>query len=931
MTPRRRLALSLVISAIGTVAILTTLAFRLHHWSKVGWVGLNYFADVTSKSPRAAKRSFLLTPGRVVVVWPGSPAGRAGMNSDEVVESINGIPISDMKRIVALDRSVRTGSALTYRLRRNDQQRVVNVRLTSPFDSARMIASLVLSLLLATVFIAIGVAVFWRRPDDRRAFIFFVMSMVGAASFLGSMAIAVDASNMRGISTTPNAALMVIAVYVTATFAFAALTLHLSLVFPHDRAVLSRKPWIIRWIYVVPVFAALMVGTALASPSFVTNLEGAKTFNYVVGPGFRFFVAALGLAGALIALRIAYKSRTEGVRTAFLSRPIQTVFSFDAVIAAIALLLEVAGARAASRLVFLFGITIPCMAIVAYPVLAFIALYRSYREANVEEKRQVKWPLWGTMTALATKIVFGLSGLLISILISLRVVQTTTWMSFVQTIDMIPRLAYLLIPITFAIAIMKYRLMNIDVIIKKTVAYGILTGLIIAMYLILVGGLGTMLVTVAGVKNQTMVIASTLVVALVFVPLRNRLQHLVDRNLFRQKYDYPQALRAIAAETLVATDLRAFLAFGAETLQQALQNRSVVIFERRQDDLITSAKVGLPDTILGSVRMDAMQAEAIDRPLNPARRQLPERAASALRRVGAALAVPIRSQGFLHGLLALGSKLSDREFDLEDLDFVSSVADQIAITIDRIRLQRDEEDFEQAREMQQALLPASTPQIKGIDISGTWKPARDVSGDYYDLLALGADQLGVCIGDVAGKGMPAALLMSALQAAVRASATAEMSAADLCERVRRVIVPSLAGGRFVTFFYCTIDMAAKRIRYCNAGQNPPVLVRAGGTTIRLDKGGPALSRLFSRTPYQAGEEELRDGDRIVLFTDGVSEARDSRGDDYGEERLEQIIAANRHMSAPDLIATIVDSVLAFSAGRADDDLTMVALAITQPA
>jgi phosphoserine phosphatase RsbU/P len=173
--------------------------------------------------------------------------------------------------------------------------------------------------------------------------------------------------------------------------------------------------------------------------------------------------------------------------------------------------------------------------------------------------------------------------------------------------------------------------------------------------------------------------------------------------------------------------------------------------------------------------------------------------------------------------------------------------------------------------------------------------------------------------------------MSALQAAVRASATVDMSPAALCERVRRVIVPGLAGGRFVTFFYCAIDTASKRIRYCNAGHNPAVLVRANGHTMRLDKGGPALSRLFSGTPFQEGQEELFDGDRVVLFTDGVSESRDADGNDYGEDRLERVIAANRQAPARELIATIVDSVSSFSRGRADDDLTLVALAITIPA
>ena len=148
---------------------------------------------------------------------------------------------------------------------------------------------------------------------------------------------------------------------------------------------------------------------------------------------------------------------------------------------------------------------------------------------------------------------------------------------------------------------------------------------------------------------------------------------------------------------------------------------------------------------------------------------------------------------------------------------------------------------------------------------------------------------------------------------------------------RRLLSASLAGGRFVTFFYCTIDTASKRIRYCNAGHNPAILVRADGRIQRLDKGGPALSRLFSGTPFQDGDEELCDSDRIVLFTDGVSEARDAGGNDYGEDRLERVIAANREAPARELIATIVDSVSSFCRGRADDDLTLVALAITIPA
>ena len=932
MTPRRRLTSAVVLTVVAFAAMVIAIGFRMQHWNRIGWTGINYFPAMPKKARAGAAaarpaKAFMFEAGQVIVSYPGGPGALAGITGADAIQSINGIPIADQTRLAALDRTLKSGDIVRYHVRRGKTERDVGVQLHSPIRDPRIVGSTLLSILLAISFTAIGMIVFVRRPEDRRAWVFYAMAIVGALSFLGGAAITFDGSNLRGIATVPGGSMLVIMAFLISTFAFAAVTLHLSLVFPRDREILSSRPYVTRWIYVIPTAGALYISAAL-SLQFLANSGAEQTFEYALGRGFRFLAATLAIAGAAVALRIARKARVEGFKTAFLSRPVQAIFSIGSIVAAVAVLLEVAGQRGWSRAIFFVSAGVPLLGLIVYPVLTFIALYRSYRDAGVEEKRQVKWPLWGTMIALGMKILFGLSGFIIGLLISTRLLAEPGWMSVAQGLELLPRISYLLIPISFAVAILKYRLMNIDVLIKKTVAYGILSGLIIAIYLVLVGGLGTVLVNVAGVRNQTMVIASTLVVALIFVPLRNRLQRLVDRNLFRQKYDYPQALKVLAAETLTARDPRTFHHIAAETLQQALQIRSVVIFERQQDELITSAKVGLPDSILGSVRMDAGEAEAIDRPLNPKRRALPEGTASALRRVDTALAVPVRSQGMLHAVLALGPKLSDREFDLEDLEFLASAADQIGITVDRLRMQRDEEDFEQARAMQQSLMPSTVPYVEGLDVSGTWKPARAVGGDYYDLLRLSDTQLAVCIGDVAGKGMPAALLMAALQAAVRASAAPGVSPLEVCERVRRVIVQSLSGGRFVTFFYGTIDTAAKRIRYCNAGHNPPVLVRADGRAIRLDQGGSALSRLFSHTPFHQGEEEIREGDRLVLFTDGVSEARDTAGNDFSEERLEQIIAANRTSPARELIATILDSVSSFSGGRTDDDLTLVAVAIS---
>jgi hypothetical protein len=344
----------------------------------------------------------------------------------------------------------------------------------------------------------------------------------------------------------------------------------------------------------------------------------------------------------------------------------------------------------------------------------------------------------------------------------------------------------------------------------------------------------------------------------------------------------------------MARDAGEFLASAAEKLQQALQSRSLVIFAERQEEYVATAKIGVSDALIGKLRVGRTFVELLDRPFDPRRRTLPDDAARALARIEAVLIAPIGSRGFV----ALAPKLSGGEFDVEDIDFLRSAADQIGIGVDRIRMQVEEEDYAQARAIQQTLLPREMPEITGLELSGVWQPARTMGGDYYDFLKLSDHELAVCIGDVAGKGMPAALLMSGLQAAVRASASS--SPRDLCERVRRVVVSSLSGGRFVTFFYATLDMASMVLRWCNAGHNAPILARADGTIVRLGEGGPAFTRLFRDTGYQESEVRLLPGD---------------------------LVADSRELDAHELQRTIVDAASSFSRGELEDDLTLVVVRV----
>ena len=418
--------------------------------------------------------------------------------------------------------------------------------------------------------------------------------------------------------------------------------------------------------------------------------------------------------------------------------------------------------------------------------------------------------------------------------------------------------------------------MNIDVIIRKTVVYAVLSGAILVVYLGLVGGLGSFLVYASGMENQTtMIIGSTLVVALLFVPMRNKLQTLVDRNLFRHKYEYPEALRAIAAESADErrrdgvpglgrgeAAARAAEPGGGDLRGAAGRVRGRGEGRRRGLDRRTPA------------RARTRSSELLDRPFDPRRRTLPDDAAAALARIEAVLVVPIGARGFI----AAAPKLSGGEFDVEDIDFLRPAADQLAHGLDRIRMQVEEEDFAQARAIQQALLPR-----RDAARGGARRQRRLAAGadDGRRLLRPAASSATPSSRSASatspGKGMPAALLMSGLQAAVRASASS--SPRDLCERVRRVVVSSLSGGRFVTFFYATLDTAAMRLRWCNAGHNAPILARADGTVVRLAEGGPAFIAAVPRRAYEEREIALLPGDRLVLFTDGVSEATDADGRD----------------------------------------------------
>ena len=231
-------------------------------------------------------------------------------------------------------------------------------------------------------------------------------------------------------------------------------------------------------------------------------------------------------------------------------------------------------------------------------------------------------------------------------------------------------------------------------------------------------------------------------------------------------------------------------------------------------------------------------------------------------------------------------------------------------------------ELEDARVIQERLVPTHLPQVPAYSIAAAWQPAHAVGGDYYDVLRLGEHKVAICIADVSGKGMPAALLMSNVQAALRAYASETLPPAQLCARLNQVVSSNTESDRFISLFYCVLDTRSGKLLYSNAGHNPPIVVRADGSIIRLECGGLVLGPL-REVEFEECEIEFNPGDRLLLFTDGVTEAMNDAGEEFGDDRLIQVAIESRQLDANRARDAVMAAVSEFSGGDFSDDVTLV--------
>jgi sigma-B regulation protein RsbU (phosphoserine phosphatase) len=273
---------------------------------------------------------------------------------------------------------------------------------------------------------------------------------------------------------------------------------------------------------------------------------------------------------------------------------------------------------------------------------------------------------------------------------------------------------------------------------------------------------------------------------------------------------------------------------------------------------------------------------------------------------------------FVFGVASFIFQTTKEELERRNVELQQSVERGTA------RLELQEEELQRAREIQQSLLPREIPQLPGFEVAGAWLPAQSVSGDYYDVLRLGAHRLGICIADVAGKGVSAALLMANVQAAVRAFASESESPARVCGKVNSLLHENIAVGKFVTFLYGILDAETRTFQYCNAGHLYPILVSSGSVQT-LEEGGAVLG-VFPEWNYENSTIELKAGDRLLLFTDGITEALNSDGREFEEAAIAAFTKANAALSAKELNSRLLAQVTTHCNAQFQDDATLLVIA-----
>lgn len=503
---------------------------------------------------------------------------------------------------------------------------------------------------------------------------------------------------------------------------------------------------------------------------------------------------------------------------------------------------------------------------------------------------------------------------------------------------------FLFPPLAISYALLAHKLFDIQLLFRRTARYVSMAFVAAVVFGLFMGGLSWTLSGSVRTPPKSALVASALLTAMILAPLRRSLEHWIDRTIDRTTYNVRETLENFASSLPTILDRETLEARLSVVIRGAMDCRRLHLFvlDRRFKKLRLQAAVRQANPEIGHLTFDPAEPlcqfllrgkrpfEVEVSPYKPELIPIFRGAGDRLSKLEAAVVVGLERRAELVGMMVVGVKVSDEFYNSEDLELLMAVAQQAAIAIENTDLLEEvAQERDVASEVPAQLFPGTIPRLSGCQIAGRCLPVRSVSGDYYDFLELPGRRVGLAIGDVSGEGASAPQLMANLQSLLRTQAPAAESLAELVRRINRQLYHSSQGAKYCTFFYGVYHETHHGLEFVNAGHNPPLLVTAAKTRL-LESTGVPLG-LFSEVTHEVRGETLDPGTLLVLYSDGVIDARNPQGEAYGVDRLASFLSRPDNSDAAGLVERILKDVSQFSAStRAEDDQTVVVLKVVTP-
>jgi sigma-B regulation protein RsbU (phosphoserine phosphatase) len=577
----------------------------------------------------------------------------------------------------------------------------------------------------------------------------------------------------------------------------------------------------------------------------------------------------------------------------------------------------------------IYGIQFLLYAVTALQVIAGLLILRHnfVHATNTLEKRQTRLVLWGSGVSLIMFLIYSLYNIGL-----VRFMMPLTHRLLIYDVIF---LAILASPFSIAYAIRRYRLMEVEARLRRGTRFLMVTAFLLVIFFAVLYAFSQLLLKTLNIESQTPTLGVALLLALMFAPLHRRLKKLVEHRFYPERLKLRLMLEELIANASAMPDRATLWSRLEDRLKQGLGIKSVIPVLRNGDGRCFQSTNGEqvplnPDGALVKELERTSGSLICDECMATDKMELSAEERKWLEENKAALLLPMTVSSRLIGFLGITFEEGREDMAAEDIGILTSVASQVALQSENLRLveenfdkRRLEEQLHTARQVQERFLPSQLPKTPGLSVAARFLSSYEVAGDYYDVIPLDNNRTMIAVGDVSGKGAGAAMIMATVQASLRSMAKAGVPLKDIVASINDLIDANTTTEQFVTFFAAIYHPTTKTLTSVNAGHNPPRIIRDDNTVTELQVGGPLLG-VFAGAPYEEETVTMKDGDLLIAFTDGVSEAMNNRDQEFGEDRIIEI-AQRIHREPPGTILQVLEKeVAAFRGNRPlEDDFTLL--------